>query len=292
MMTRFLRYGAILSVVLMPAPALAQDKYFDSSGVEIHYVEQGVGETIVLVHGRGGTLEDWVDSGVLANLAKSYRVISIDLRGHGRSSKPHDPKQYGPEMGLDIVRLLDHLRIARAHVVGYSLGANIVSQLLTSHPDRFLTATLGGSAGRFRWTAENDQSSEQEAAETEQLGFSPSTVLRVAPPGTPKLTEEEIKQRSAVALANVNRDRRAVAALIRSFRDQVITPAQITAVTVPTLGIVGSADPLLLDLQDLKRLRPALELVVIDGASHSGERDARRRPQFVAAIREFITAHR
>lgn len=291
-MTRFLRCAAILFVVLMPAAVLAQDKYFDSSGVQIHYLEQGVGEPIVLVHGRGGTLEDWVDSGVLPNLAKSYRVIAIDLRGHGRSSKPHDPKQYGPEMGLDIVRLLDHLGIARAHVVGYSLGANIVSQLLTSHPDRFLTATLGGSAGRFRWTAENDQSSEQEAAETEQWGFSPSTALRVAPPNTPKLTEEEIKQRSAVALADVNQDRRAVAALIRSFRNQVITPAQVAAVKVPTLGIAGSADSLLLDLQDLKKLRPALELVVIDGATHTGARGARGRPEFVAAIREFITSHR
>ena len=290
-MVRFLRWAAIFCVVLTPAAAFAQDNYFNSNGVQIHYLEQGVGEPVVLVHGRGLTLDSWVDSGVLPNLAKSYRVIALDCRGHGRSGKPHDSKQYGPEMGLDIVRLLDHLGIARAHVVGYSMGANIVSQLLTTHPDRFLTAILGGSAGRFRWTAKDDQSFEQEAAETERWGFSPSAQLQNAPPNTPKLTAEEIKRRSAVALADINQDRHAVAALLRSFRDQAITPTQVAAVNVPTMGIAGSADPALLDVQDLKKLRPALHLVVIDGATHAGERGARSRPEFVAAIREFITSH-
>lgn len=281
----------MLCVILSPATAFAQDKYFNSNGVQIRYVEQGTGEPVVLVHGRGLTLESWVDSGVLPNLAKSYRVIALDCRGHGKSGKPHDPKQYEPEMGLDIMRLLDHLGIARAHVVGYSMGANIVSQLLTTHSPRFLTATLGGSAGRFRWSAKVDQSFEQEAVETERWGFSPSMQQLNAPPNTPKLTEEEIKRRSAVALADPNQDRHALAGMVRSFRNQVITPAQVSAVSVPTMGIAGSADPLLMDLQDLKTFRPALDLVVIDGATHAGERGARARPEFVAAIREFIASH-
>ena len=291
-MVRFVRGAAILCVVLTPAAAFPQGKFFNSNGVQIRYLEQGTGDPVVLGHGRGDTIESsWVVAGVLPNLAKSYRVIALDCRGHGKSGKPHDSKLYGPEMGLDIVRLLDHLGIARAHVVGYSMGANIVAQLLTTHPDRSLTATLGGSAGRFRWTAQNDQLFEEEAAETQRWGFSPSMQLRTAPPNTPKLTEEEIKRRSAVAIADINKDRHAVAALIRSFRDQVITPAQVSAVSVPTMGIAGSADPLLLDVQDLKNLRPAVQLVVIDGATHSGERGARSRPEFVAAIRAFISSH-
>lgn len=290
-MGRFRRGAAILCMVLAPAAAFAQDNVFSSNGIEIRYREQGTGDPIVLVHGRGLTLESWVDSGVLPILARNYRVIALDLRGHGRSGKPHDSKQYGVEMGLDILRLLDHLGIARAHIVGYSMGANIVSQLLTTHPERFLTAILGGSAGRFRWTAENDQSFEQEAVETERWGFSPSMQLLIAPPNTPRLTEEEIRRRSAVALADTSQDRHAVAGMVRSFRSQVITPAQVSSVRVPTMGIAGSADPLLLDLQDLKKLRPALNLVVIDGATHGGERGARGRPEFVAAIREFITSH-
>ena len=65
-------------------------------------------------------------------LAASYRVIAMDARGHGLSGKPHDPAQYGPEMGLDVVRLLDHLGLRRAHILGYSMGAHIVAQLVTA----------------------------------------------------------------------------------------------------------------------------------------------------------------
>lgn len=224
----------------------------------------------------------------MPNLAKDYRVIAMDCRGHGMSGKPHDPKQYGPEMALDIVRLLDHLGICKAHIIGYSMGATITSQLLTMHPERFLTATLGGAAGRFRWIASDAALFEKDAAEIELLGYSPSLNLRLAPPNASKPTEEEIKIRSAAALANPNQDRFAIAALVRSFREQVISPTQVAAVKVPTLGIAGSVDPLLLDLQDLKKLRPDMKLVIIDGATHSG---AQSRPEFVAAIREFIASH-
>ena len=105
-------------------PAAPPDQFFDSNGVRIRYVEQGQGPAIVLMHGYTGTLDrHFVANGVFANLAKDYRVIAIDLRGHGKSGKPHDPKAYGEEMARDVVRLLDHLKIPRAHVLGYSLGA-------------------------------------------------------------------------------------------------------------------------------------------------------------------------
>jgi pimeloyl-ACP methyl ester carboxylesterase len=281
----------ILWLLLVQAAVLAQDKFFDSNGVRIHYIEEGSGVPIVLVHGRGNSVQEWITSGVMLNLTKDYRVIAMDFRGHGKSDKPHDPKQYGTEMALDIVRLLDHLGISKAHIVGYSMGANITSKLLTMHPERFLTATLGGGAGRLVWTALDDERFEKEADERELLGFSPSVTLRLAPPNAPKPTEEEIKTRSAAALANPNQDRFAIAAVIRSFRELVISPALATAVKVPTLGIGGSEDPTSLGLQELKKLRPDLKLVIIDGATHAGIQGALSRPEFVAAIREFIASH-
>jgi pimeloyl-ACP methyl ester carboxylesterase len=282
----------ILWLVLVQAAVFAQDKFFDSNGVRIHYIEQGTGVPIVLVHGVSGSIQGFLTSGVMPNLAKDYRVIAMDNRGHGMSGKPHDPKQYGAEMALDIVRLLDHLGISKAHIVGYSLGAQITSKLLTMHPERFLTATLGGGAGFFRWTAGDVDVREKEAAETELLGYSPSQGIRMAATNAPKPTEEEIKTRSVAALANPNQDRFAIAAVMRSYRELVISPALATAVKVPTLGIAGSEDPLPLgQIQDLKKLRPDLKLVIIDGAIHSGVRGAQSRPEFVAAIREFIAFH-
>jgi len=167
-MNRLRSCAAVLCLVLASATGFAQDKFFDSNGVTIRYVEQGNGEPVVLLHGMGSSLETWVTRGVLQNLARDYRVIAFDARGHGRSGKPHDPKQYGREMALDTVRLLDHLDIRRAHVVGYSMGGFLTSQLLTLHPDRFLTATLVAGAGRFRWTPELARNFEQQASEHER----------------------------------------------------------------------------------------------------------------------------
>ncbi len=146
-MNGFLRCFVILCVVLPPTTVHAQDKFFDSDGVRIRYVEQGSGEPIVPVHGFARNIERWVETGVIKNLAKDHRVIALDCRGHGKSDKPHDPKQYGPEMGKDVVRLLDHLGIPKAHIVGYSMGGAITAHLLTMNPERFLTATLGGPGG-------------------------------------------------------------------------------------------------------------------------------------------------
>jgi len=153
----------VLVFLALPAAVSAQDKFFDSNGVQIRYVDQGSGEAIILVHGLNNTIEIWNAPGILANLAKDYRVVAFDMRGHGKSGKPHDPKQYGREMGLDIIRLLDHLNIRRAHIVGYSLGGIVTAQLLTLHPDRFLTATLVAGSPRLEWTPDLARNAEQEA---------------------------------------------------------------------------------------------------------------------------------
>ena len=284
--------AAILCLLLLvPAIGLTQDRFFDSNGVRIRYVEQGNGDAIVLIHGDGSTLDSWIDSGVLPNLARDYRVIAFDARGSGKSGKPHDVKAYGREMGLDVLRLLDHLGIRRAHIIGYSMGAHITAQLLTTHPERFISATLGGAAGQFRWNDELAARSEREASERERECVSRSQIYRLAPTNAPKPDEEAIKRLSAACMANPNEDRFARAARTRAQKDRVTTPAQIAAVKVPTLGIVGTLDVYLADFKDLKKIRPDVQLVVIDDATHGGARGAGRRPEFIAAVREFIASN-
>jgi pimeloyl-ACP methyl ester carboxylesterase len=138
--------GSSLSLALitasMPARSWAQDKYFDAAGTRIRYVEQGSGAPVELVHGFANTLEIWANTRIVQDLARNYHVIAFDLRGHGKSDRPHEPSRYGRELGFDLVRLLDHLGIQRAHVVGYSLGGYTLSQLLTLRPERILSATL------------------------------------------------------------------------------------------------------------------------------------------------------
>jgi len=281
-MTRLL---AVLTLLALAPPVVAEDKFFDSSGARIRYVEAGSGEAIVLVHGRAGSAETWAP--IMADLSRQYRVIALDCRGHGQSSKPHDPKQYGREMSLDIVRLLDHLGIKKAHVLGYSMGAGIASHVLTLHPERFLTVILGGSAGRFNWNEKDDEQFEREATETAKWGFSPSARERQT---GRRFSDADIRERSAAIFKDENRDHLALAALIRSFKELAVAPTQVASLTVPTLAIAGSDDPNLSGLREMRRIRPSMELVVIEGATHDGARGAMQRPEFLAEVRKFLSA--
>jgi pimeloyl-ACP methyl ester carboxylesterase len=262
------------------------DRFFDSAGVPIRYVYDGRGSPVVLLHSYTGTFdEQFVASGFAAALAQQHRVIAFDLRGHGKSGKPHDPACYGREMALDITRLLDHLALAKAHILGYSLGAHVVAQLLTMHPERFITAILGGSCGRRRWTSADDERVEIEAAEMEQ-GVMRSQIARLRPPGAPPLTDDDIRKRSAARLAG--NDRLGLAAVRRANRDQVVADAQMAAVRVPTLGIVGSEDPYIASFHSLARVMLSLHIHVIAGATHN---NAVARPEFLRAVQDFLLAH-
>ena len=84
--------------------------------------------------------------GLMRALADRYRVIALDNRGHGASEGPHDPALYGAgtHMAEDVVRLMDHLGVGRADVMGYSMGAWITGHLAVRHPERLRSAIFGG----------------------------------------------------------------------------------------------------------------------------------------------------
>jgi pimeloyl-ACP methyl ester carboxylesterase len=269
--------------------ASPQDRFFDSNGVRIRYVEQGTGQPVILVHGNGASLETWTNTGVFHNLSGDHRVIAFDARGHGKSDKPRDRAMYGREMALDIVRLLDHLKTARAHIVGYSFGGSTTAQLLTMHPERFLTAALIAGDPRLEWTTEQARLAEQEASEIERECVSRTQMLRLA--ATP-LTEAAIKAASAACFADSNRDRFVTAAIRRSYADQVITPAQAAGISVPVIAVVGNQDPTQAGLEAFKKVKPNLTLVIVDGATHVGERGILRRTEMIAAVRQFFAVHR
>ena len=242
------------------------DQFFDSNGVRIRYIEQGAGAPVVLIHGFGGSADEpWVTAGILQSLAKNYRVFALDCRGFGKSDKPSEIGQYGQEMALDIVRLLDHLKIQRAHIIGYSMGAAIAAKLVTMKPERFLTAVLGGYGARLSWLAD-ESSSRQNDARYEQ-----------------RATELESGPGARTDASTVAR-----AAALRSFREQRVTAAQMAAVKVPVISIIGTDDEGIADVRELKRVMPALKLVTIAGADHDS---ARRRPEFLTAVEEFLKAN-
>ncbi len=118
---------------------------FDSNGVKIAYTVRGKGEPVVLIHGwLSSGFINWTLPGTTALLAKDFQVVTIDMPGHGSSDKPTKDEAYGPELVEDVIRLMDHLKIKKAHIVGYSMGGIITAKLLATHPDRTLSGTLGG----------------------------------------------------------------------------------------------------------------------------------------------------
>ena len=276
--------------LLCAAPVVAQDQFFDADGVKIRFIDRGKGTPIVLLHGGTSSLDSWVTRGAVGNLEKDFRVIAFDARGHGKSDSPRETAAYGRQQALDVPRLLDHLKIKQAHIVGFSLGSSTVAQLLTLHPERFLTATQVAGAGRSPESA-NDPRIEVEAGEIEKECISRSRMYRQAPPYA-KPTEADYKARADECRANKNFDQYATAASLRGYKDQAVTSDQMRAVTVRTLGIVGTLDHTLKDMQDLKRLRPDMALVLVEGASHTGATGIQGRPELLSAIREFITASR
>jgi pimeloyl-ACP methyl ester carboxylesterase len=278
-----------LVVALFPVGVVAQDNYFNANGVRIHYIDRGAGEPVVLVDGYTNDAErNWIDTGVVGALSRDHRVIALDLRGHGRSDKPHDPSAYGTELALDIVRLLDHLHIARAHIVGYSLGGIITAKLLTLHEERFITATLVAASGRRNWNEQSARAAEEAARELEAGVPYRSLLVATAPRDQPAPTEDAIRQ-AARDLAARN-DTLAHAALRRGDHALAVTNAQLLAVKSPVLAIVGTSDAAAAGVRTLKTAWPALEVVSVEGATHWGERGIPLRPEFVAAVRRFITA--
>ena len=125
---------------------------FDSGGVRIAYIDEGKGEPILLIHGFASNVAtNWRDAHWLRTLTGAgRRVVAFDNRGHGQSEKLYDPELYGaPEMAEDARRLLDHLGIERADVMGYSMGARIAAFLVFKHPERVRSLVLAGAGINF-----------------------------------------------------------------------------------------------------------------------------------------------
>jgi pimeloyl-ACP methyl ester carboxylesterase len=245
--------------------------YFDSNGVQIHFEEQGSGEAVVLVHGFASRAEhswagDWIPT-----LARDYRVIALDCRGHGQSGKPHDPAAYaGETMGDDVIRLLDHLGIKRALIMGYSMGGRIVTGLLISHPERLRAAVLGGIGAATGATVAFNRKPIADALLAEDVSA---------------ITNPVAKQFRQFAESTGN-DLKALAACMGSDRPD-LTADQIAAkkIRVPVMIVIGTQDLMVGDPKLLRDAIPGSKLVTLEGRDHL---TAPFDPLYVKAVVEFF----
>ncbi len=195
--------------------------------VDIAYLDEGAGDPIVLVHGFASSKStNWVYPGWVSELKRAgYRVIALDNRGHGDSTKLYDPEDYHiSAMASDVLALMDQLKIARADFMGYSMGSRISAYIAAHQADRVRSLTLGGLGLGL---ISGKLPSENVAAALEA-----DSLADVADP----------QGRTFRAFADqTGSDRRALAACIRGSRRQM-TREEAAAIAVPTLIAVGTTD--------------------------------------------------
>ncbi len=226
---------------------------FRNEAVEIAFLDEGEGEPIVLIHGFASSKEvNWVQPGWGATLTKAgRRVIALDNRGHGQSSKLYDPAEYhSSRMAEDVRALMDHLAIERADVMGYSMGARNAAFLALEHADRVRSAVLGGLGITL---VDGPGLSERIADALEAADISDVTGAQA---------------RVFRAFADQTKsDRRALAACIRGSR-QTLTREQAAAIRVPMLIAVGTKDAIAGSAQALAELIPGARAVSIPERDH------------------------
>jgi pimeloyl-ACP methyl ester carboxylesterase len=260
----------------------AQRRDFDSNGVNIHYAVAGEGELVILLHGFIFSIEPaWIAGGFFDSLSQANRVAAMDLRGHGQSGKPHDPKRYGVEMIADVLRLMDRLNFDQAHLIGYSLGGMLACKCLEVAPQRLRSVVIGGAG----WVREGDST---------HRGWTPlAQMLENVRPGETLSSRfwpnpDTRPPREVRDLVDAN-DPAALAGVARGMLEVTISEDVLQTNRVPTLAICGEHDPVKASVLDMKSVMRDLEVQIVAGFDHNTLPGS---SEFQDAIRAFVASRK
>ncbi len=242
---------------------------FDSDGVEIAYIDAGEGPPTLLIHGFASNADvNWVSTSWVRDLqAAGRRVIALDNRGHGKSGKPHDPAAYDPKiMAEDARRLLDHLKIARADVIGYSMGARIAANLALAHPERVRRIVFSGLGDAM------------------VNGIAGAELIAAAMHAdSPDAVSDESARGYRIFADRTKSDRAALAACILGSRRK-LSAAEVGKIAVPVLVAVGTDDGIAGSAEALAALIPRAEAFAIPGRDHMKAVGDKRHKEAVIAF--------
>ena len=252
----------------MPLFAQGSASFTASDGVRIHYLTMGDrGSWVVLIHGYTDSAQRmWFTTGIAQVLAKTHRVVALDNRNHGESDKP---VPNGPGRAQDVVELMDHLKIARAHIHGYSMGGALTAQLLAMIPERFITAGFGGSG----------------LAETDPVRRAHAVAMDQAMP-KPQGADAEAMDRFRARMAST------VAAASSPPTGAALPSPDLTKLTIPILAINGSFDAPHAKTERLRREAKTFERVILPEKTHltAVAIGAPMTPLYAKAMSRFIEA--
>jgi pimeloyl-ACP methyl ester carboxylesterase len=227
---------------------------FIHRNVEIAYLDQGAGEPIVLVHGFASNKEvNWVQPGWVTTLTRdNRRVIALDNRGHGQSTKLYDPAEYHTDiMAADIVALIEHLGLGRTDIMGYSMGGRISAVVTARHPRHIRSVILGGIGTNL----------------IEGAGLAGDVAGALEAPSIHDVTDPLGKAFRLFA-EQTKSDLKALAACLRGSRGPALTRDEVSSIGVPALVAAGTKDDLVGSPHDLAALIPAGHALDIPNRDH------------------------
>lgn len=245
---------------------------FSSAGVEIAYEVEGEGSPVLLIHGFASNARtNWRETGWIDTLAAAgHRVIAFDNRGHGLSEKLYDPASYAAaEMAEDGRRLLDHLDIAAADVMGYSMGARLAALLAINHPERVRRAVLAGLAANM----------------IHGVGGGETIARGLAADSLAEVTDPTARAFRAFA-EQTGSDLKALAACMGSSR-QKISPTDLARIRAPVLVVAGEIDEIAGPVEPLVAAIPNARGLTLPRRDHMkavGDRTYKR------AVVEFLAS--
>jgi pimeloyl-ACP methyl ester carboxylesterase len=260
-----------------PAPRVAPPKtwtdhtFTGSDGTVFHYVEQGQGIPVILIHGlTSSAVGNWFNTGVGQRLATTNRVIAIDMRGHGQTGR--SPEGSKGTMINDIIELMDHLKIQKAHIGGYSMGGATTAGLLKAAPERFITASLMGIGVKETPEWEGKMPTDPPAP-TPAAAAAP----RPAAPAAPATGRADL----TLNAGGIPRGAPPGAPIANQDVD-------LTRIKFPVLALNGSQDRPLAKTSRMWRELQDFTYVVIPDRNHM---QASGDPRFGEALARFIVAH-
>lgn len=247
--------------VVGPWPKLSTVPYLDRAGVSIYYEVHGEGPapSLLLSHGYSATAAMWQTN--LAALSVGRKVITWDMRGHGRSASPVDLALYSEELSVgDMAAVLDDCGVDRAVVGGLSLGGYLSLAFNLTHPDRVVALVICDAGPGYRKDEARD------GWNTMALRWADDFNARGLDALNGSAEVRAARHTSAAGLANAARG-------ILTQRDSRVVDS-LPSIEVPTLIVVGSNDrPFLAAAEMMAAKIPVADMVVIDGAGHAANID-------------------
>jgi len=259
--------GALATASAVAQQAPKEDYFTASDGVKIHYLTAGAsGSWVVLIHGYSDNAERmWFRTGIAPALAANHRIVALDNRNHGKSDKPQPG---GTGRAQDVVELMDHLQIDRAHIHGYSMGGAMTGQLLAMIPQRFITAGFGGSGIQEADPTLRAQAEAMDAAMPKAQGDDAAAMDRFR--------------------ARVAQMRPANAPPIAAAPPSI----DLATLNVPILAVNGSFDNPHAKTQRLWREAHRFQSVILEGKTHlTAIATSGAPPLYIEATARFIDAN-